>query len=615
MPRRLATIRYRLAFALGAASLALSTAAMAGVDVRVNDPAVDNAAADQTTQSETSLVVGPNGEICAGFNDFGPPAGLSGLARSTNFGATWTDVGGINESGDPVLAYHGASDTYFYASLGGQQIRVARSTDGCQTFTAAVNASTLFNVAGNNTTLADKPWIAIDNNGGANDGNVYVCFTRFYDTSNPLDGTTDASELRFMRSTDGGNTYTNEQVIGANGTAPFGCNVQVGSDGGVNVTWARRDTDDIVFRRSTDAGLTFGGAVTVNSAATREPGTDTVIACGAGNNRPTLTGNIRMLHQAWMATDTSGGPNDGNLYIVWASDPAGTPDNSDVFFSRSTNDGATWSAMTQIGAGGGATDQFEPNVAVNDAGDVAVAWYDRRNDVANNTNIDVYTAFSADGGATFQPIVRVTDVSFGVPQLLPNFNPGAAQCYMGEYIGIAGAGASFYYLWGDNRDTVTNANWPAGRPDPNIYFDVLAGPTPLSCQNGLVATIVGTAGNDDLMGTPGDDVIFGLGGNDRITGLGGNDTICGGPGDDEIYGMDGNDTLYGDAGNDKISGGNGNDSLFGGPGIDRLTGDAGDDFIDAGDGGGGDSVFGGAHVNGDACILDAGDINLGGCNP
>lgn len=601
MHRRLATIRFRLASALGVASLALSTAALAGVDIRVNNPATDNAAGDQTTQNETSLVVGPNGEICAGFNDFGPN-GLSGLARSTNLGTTWTDVGGINESGDPVLAHHAASDTYFYANLGGTQIRVARSTDGCQTFGAAVNASTA--IAG--TTLADKPWIAIDNNGGANDGNVYICFTRFF---------AGGSELRFLRSTDGGTTYTNEQIIGANGTAPFGCNVQVGSDGGVNVTWARRDTDDIVFRRSTDAGQNFAAAVTVNSAATREPGTDTIVLCGAGNNRPTLTGNIRMLHQAWMATDTSGGPNDGNLYIVWASDPAGTPDNSDVFFSRSTNDGAAWSAMMQIGAGGGATDQFEPNVAVNDAGDVAVAWYDRRNDAANNTNIDVYTAFSTDGGASFQPIIRVTDVSFGVPQLLPHFNPGAAQCYMGEYISVSGAGARFYYFWGDNRDTVTNVNWPAGRPDPNVYFDVLAGPTPLSCPNGLVATITGTVGNDDLMGTLGDDVIFGGDGNDRITGLGGNDTICGGNGDDEIYGVDGNDALYGDAGNDKISGGNGNDSLFGGAGNDRLTGDAGDDLVDAGDGAGGDFVVGGAHVNGDTCILDAGDTNLGGCNP
>jgi len=592
--------RFAVAVGIAIGSLALTTLAYAGVDVRVNDPTTDNVAADITTQSETSLVVGPAGEICAGFNDFGPN-GLSGLARSTNDGATWTDLGGLNERGDPVLAYHEATDTYFYASLGNTQIRVNRSTDGCQTFGAAVNASTA--IAG--TTLADKPWIAIDNTGGANDGNVYVCFTRFSNV---------ASELRFLRSTDGGATYVNEQIID-NTSAPFGCNVQVGSDGGVNLTWARRDTDDIVFRRSTDAGVTFGAQVTVNSGATREPGTDTIVLCGAGNNRPTLTGNIRMLHQAWMATDTSGGPNDGNLYVVWGSDPAGTPDNSDVFFSRSTDDGANWSPMMQMGAGGGATDQFEPNVAVNDVGDVGVVWYDRRNDVTNNTNIDVYTAFSSDGGATFLPIVRVTDVSFGVPQLNPNFNPGAATCYMGEYIAIDGSGVNFYYLWGDNRDIITNANWPAptGRPDPNVYFDVIRGPSPGACPAGLTPTITGTAGDDDITGTPGDDIIFGLAGNDRIAGLGGNDTICGGDGDDQITGGDGNDLLFGDGGNDRLTGGNGNDTLFAGTGVDRLTGDAGDDKLDTVDGAGGDFYFGGAGVDG--CVGDGGDTNLGGCNP
>jgi Ca2+-binding RTX toxin-like protein len=587
------------AAAAGLVSLAMTASAFAGVDVQVNDPTTDDVANDVTTQSETSLVVGANGVICAGFNDFGPQ-GLSGLARSTDLGATWTDLGGISERGDPVLAYHEASDTYFYASLGTTQIRVARSTDGCQTFGAAVNAS----VALGDTSLADKPWIAVDNTGGPNDGNVYLCFTRFFS----------GSELRVMRSIDGGNTYQNEMVIGADGTAPFGCNVQVGSDGAVNVTWARRDTDDIVFSRSVDAGLTYSAAVTVNSAATREPGTDTIVACGGGN-RPTLTGNIRMLHQAWMATDTTGGPNDGNLYIVWASDPAGTPDNSDVFFSRSTDNGATWSAMTQIGGGGGVTDQFEPNVAVNDTGDVAVVWYDRRNDAANNMLIDVYTAFSADGGATFAPIVRVTDVSFGVPQLNPNFNPGAAQCYMGEYIAIDGWGSLFFYMWGDNRNTVTNANWPAGRPDPDVFFDVLAGPTALDCPAGLVPTIVGTAGDDDLIGTAGDDIIFGLGGNDRIAGMGGNDILCGGEGDDQLSGGAGDDQLYGGPGNDRLSGGAGNDLLVGGAGIDRLSGDAGDDILDTVNGVGGDFFHGGAHTTGDICVSDPGDTNLGGCNP
>lgn len=591
----------RVLSALVVALTTLTTGvAWAGTDVRVNDPTTDAAAADDTTQSETSLVVGPPGEICAGFNDFGPN-GLSGFASSSDDGVTWTDRGGLNESGDPVLAYHQASDTYYYASLGATQIRLNASTDGCQTFGAGVNVGQA--VAG--TTLADKPWLAVDNTGGARDGDLYVCYTRF---------SAGSSELRAMSSTDGGATWVNEQILGPGGTAPFGCNVQVGSDGGVNITWARRDNNNVVFTRSTDGGQTFGAQVTVNSGALRHPGVDTTVLCGA-SNRPTLTGNIRMLHQAWLAVDDSGGPNDGNLYAVWATDPVGTPDNADVFFSRSTDDGATWSAMQQVGAGGGATDQFEPNVAVSDLGDVGVVWYDRRNDAANNTATDVYTAFSTDGGATFQPIVRVTDQSFGVPQLLPNFNPGAAQCYMGEYIAIDGSGGSFYYLWGDNRNTVTNANWPAGRPDPDVYFDRLAGPSSALCPASPgPGSIVGTAGPDMIVGTAGNDVIFGLGGDDRIFGLGGADVVCGGDGVDQLTGGDGGDALYGDAGNDQLGGGAGDDQLFGAGGTDRLTGDAGDDALNGLDGAGGDALLGGAHVVGDTCVSDAGDP-VAQCNP
>jgi hypothetical protein len=328
-----------------------------GADTLVNNPGADTA--ERTTQSETALAVLGN-TICAGYNDSGP-GGLSGLSRSANLGVTWVDGVGIGQNGDPVLAVNQTTGVFYYgqnATIGGNTaIGVARSTDDCVTFGAAVRASQV--LAG--TTLDDKPSIAVDNTNGAATGNIYVCWTRFFTVAG-----TGMSELRFSRSTDGGLTYVNEQILVPNGTAPFGCSVRVGPGGEVNVAWADRagaTINDIRFRRSTDAGLNFTPAVSV-STGNRHPGIDTIVNCGAGGNRPTLTGNIRMLHQAWLAVDTTAGSFDGNLYAVWASDPVGTPDNSDVFFSRSTNGGANWSAPVQLGAGGGATDQFEPSVAV-----------------------------------------------------------------------------------------------------------------------------------------------------------------------------------------------------------------------------------------------------------
>jgi len=470
-------------------ALAVVQEARAAQPVVVDDIQVNSATGDpgdNTTQSETSMAV-RGSTICLGFNDSGPTVGISGFARSTNKGQSWTDQGelGAGNNGDPTIAVDQGTGTFYYgenATIGGNPaIGVARSTDDCVSFGAQVNASAASSVlqtAPNVTTLSDKPSIAVDNTGGARNGYIYVCWTRFIDTSSPSDGSADASELRFSRSIDGGATYVNEQVIQPQGPAPFGCSVKVGPAGQVNVVWADRTgatLGDIRFRSSTDGGLTFGANIGV-STGNRLPGTDNVVSCGTNNNRTCLNGNIRMLHQAWLAVDTTGGANDGNLYVVWASDPAGATDNSDVSFRRSTDGGLTWSATLQLG-GGTTTDQFEPNVAVGgDEGAVSVVWYDRRNDTVNNLNIDVYKAFSTDGGVTFGAIQRVTNQSFGVPQLNPNFDSAITNCYMGEYIAVAADGGSFYYAWGDNRNTVTNANWPSGRPDPDVFFESEAAP-------------------------------------------------------------------------------------------------------------------------------------------
>lgn len=103
---------------------------------------------------------------------------------------------------------------------------------------------------------------------------------------------------------------------------------------------------------------------------------------------------------------------------------------------------------------------------------------------------------------------------------------------------------------------------------------VLAVPTPagsavLRCA-GVVPTLIGTQGPDDLVGTPGPDVIAGLAGDDVIAGLDGDDIICGGDGDDIIDGGEGVNQIWGDAGNDRLKGGSGFDILRGGTGNDRL---------------------------------------------
>ena len=91
---------------------------------------------------------------------------------------------------------------------------------------------------------------------------------------------------------------------------------------------------------------------------------------------------------------------------------------------------------------------------------------------------------------------------------------------------------------------------------------------------GVLATISGTPGNDQIDATMGnDDVIATLAGNDNINGRDGNDKICGGPGHDNILAGSGNDVIEGGPGNDNITGGPGIDTIDGGPGNDNCAGE------------------------------------------
>lgn len=110
-------------------------------------------------------------------------------------------------------------------------------------------------------------------------------------------------------------------------------------------------------------------------------------------------------------------------------------------------------------------------------------------------------------------------------------------------------------------------------------------PPPPSPCGGKKATIVGTAGSDELRGTAKRDVIAGLGGKDTISGLGGNDTICGGAGNDTLDGNGGRDTLHGGDGKDTLRGGSGRDLVRGNGGRDKLNGGSGSGDNCKGEGG------------------------------
>jgi Ca2+-binding RTX toxin-like protein len=97
---------------------------------------------------------------------------------------------------------------------------------------------------------------------------------------------------------------------------------------------------------------------------------------------------------------------------------------------------------------------------------------------------------------------------------------------------------------------------------------------------GFNATIIGTAGDDNIEGTRNPEVILALGGNDRIAAAGGNDIVCAGTGIDRVSGGTGVDIVLGGDGVDIITGDDGDDAVFGEVGNDTLDGGVGSDLLD-----------------------------------
>jgi len=97
------------------------------------------------------------------------------------------------------------------------------------------------------------------------------------------------------------------------------------------------------------------------------------------------TPSVTQLDKEWIAADQTGGIYQNNVYVVYVNFSSGTS----VDFHRSTNNGATWSFVANLGTG---SPNPGPDVATGPGGVVYVAWY-------NSTGTSVRK--STDGGASF----------------------------------------------------------------------------------------------------------------------------------------------------------------------------------------------------------------------
>ena len=319
---------------------------------------------------------------------------------------------------------------------------------------------------------ADKDFLAADNNPNSpSHDNLYVSFAMY-------NSNTDEFEEFFSRSTDHGQTWSTPLQLSVNSGAntegfTWPSTISVAPNGDVYVAYHSQpdltDSDvegngnanpfgtdgQVIVFRSTDGG----NSLTQRSVPFGPGQADITFNKQDANNGRTIPGDkfwTMGSAQPWVLADPA---RPGNVYVVAADDPnngaLGNPDPADVVFARSTDDGQTWSSPTTVDAGiavpGTNTNSFQlfPTAAIDQSGDIVVAWYDNRSGIVNSSGdyrLDVFSRYSTDGGLTwsdpFQLNSKQIDTDKGV---VNRFNGPPPTTRIGEYFGI----------------TISNDEWPA----------------------------------------------------------------------------------------------------------------------------------------------------------
>jgi hypothetical protein len=333
---------------------------------------------------------------------------------------------GYSVLGDPVMTYDSIGNCIYaqlYQNGSTYGIAVMKTTN------KGVNWVGPYNVWNTTVGLADKEWICADQTGGPYSNNVYVVWRQF-----------GAAGMRFTRSTDGGVTWSAPHTY-SGGQGAF---VTVGPNGntqGGSVYTASTSGGSIVVNRSTDGGITF--STQVIAAIVNQPG----VPCAG---RRTVKDCIRMNDFPHMAADNGYTSTRGNVYLVYCGNPSG-PDNCDIYLTRSTDYGQTWSPDLRVNDDNTTTDQWMPTVSVDkNSGRVYVTWYDSRVDPANNLMTRIYSAVSTNGGVSFEPNQNVSDISFN-PNSMAVGQPGGEK-YIGDYMGNSAIRNTAYHVWMDGRN-------------------------------------------------------------------------------------------------------------------------------------------------------------------
>jgi len=174
--------------------------------------------------------------------------------------------------------------------------------------------------------------------------------------------------------------------------------------------------------------------------------------------------NIRVNGLPRIATDLSGGPRNGWIYVVTGEKalwPAGS--DPDIILHRSEDGGLSWSPgirVNQDAPDNGMT-QYFPAIHVDHTGAVNILYYDDRN--TSGDSATVVLARSTDGGDSW------TELEIADHRFKPVPIGGLGQGYQGDNIDLTSTDTHLWPVWMDNSSGVYQI-WTAP-----VSFSVLNG--------------------------------------------------------------------------------------------------------------------------------------------
>lgn len=346
--------------------------------------------------NEVSITINPLNplNIAAGAN-------IASYYYSTDGGKSWHDSTLYSPLlgvwGDPSLCFDAAGNLFFAhlsnPTQGGywiDRIVVQKSIDGGKSFDNGAGIG--YNPPGRQQ---DKEWITADNSGSIFRNNLYMSWTEFdnYGSADPKD----SSRIRFSRSTDNGLSWSAPLVISDSSgdcldsdNTVEGAVPAIGPNGEVYISWS--GPGGIRFDKSSDGGKTFGK----DRFVTNQP----------GGWDFSISGIFRANGLPVTLCDISNSQYRGTVYINWSDQRYGY---SDVFLIKSTDGGNSWSEVKKVNSSSGRDRFFTWATVDQHTGHLWIVYYDRSETADSAT--DVFVSKSTDGGETFSSF-RISQSSF-----------------------------------------------------------------------------------------------------------------------------------------------------------------------------------------------------------